>query len=201
MLESTSPSIALKQSDPPAFSRARRSHTWLSAAERPRVRSAILALAVLFVWFPWFVVVVGRLYRQLLPAAWTSAIAGAMFALDAAHGGTAGWLVNRSALMGAVFTILALSLHHRQRSGEGLRFGFGAWACFALALLSAELSLGILGYLVAYALFLERCSWLRRVASLAPYAPRMSGLGDRPQARRLWHFERSTPTSTPLTNR
>ncbi|HKU37810.1 MAG TPA: hypothetical protein VJR89_06680, partial [Polyangiales bacterium] len=126
-------------------------------------------------WFALFLIAAGRLYRRLLTPGWVAGVACAMFALDTAHGGSVGWLVNRSALVGGTFAIAALILHHRARSGGGIRFALGAFACCALALLAAELSVCMLGYLVAYALFLERGSLLRRGVTLAPYLPIFAG--------------------------
>lgn len=107
-----------------------------------------------------------RLFRRLMPSAPVAGLAGLIYAVDDAHGHAVGWLVNRSALLASVFAVAALSAHDRRRR-EGWRPG--AWlapAFVALALGSSELGLGVLGYLAAYALFLDRSSG--RALSLLP---------------------------------
>jgi hypothetical protein len=122
-------------------------------------------------WFALFLLAASELYRRTLEPPWVAGVAFAMFALDTAHGGAVGWVVNRSAVVGAAFALWSLVFHHRYRVGEGVRYGLAAWSCFGLALMSAELSLGMLGYLFAYALFMERGPLLRRALSLLPFAP------------------------------
>ena len=122
-------------------------------------------------WFALFLLAAAQLYRRTLEPPWVAGVASAMFALDTAHGGFVGWVVNRSAVVGAAFALWSLVFHRRHRVGEGLRYGFAAWLLCGCALMSAELSLGMLGYLVAYALFMERGPLWRRALTLAPFAP------------------------------
>jgi hypothetical protein len=121
-------------------------------------------------WFGLLIGLVAAAYRRLLDHAWAAGLASAMFALDSAHGSTVGWIVNRSALIGAAFGVAALLCHDRWRRAAGSGYAVAAWACFALGMFSAELSLGSLGYLLAYALFIDRGSLGRRTLSLLPYA-------------------------------
>jgi hypothetical protein len=121
-------------------------------------------------WFSLLLGVVTATYWQLLDRPWVAALASAMFALDNAHGSTVGWVVNRSAVVAAVFAVTALLCHHRQRSGAGMAWGFAGWAAFALGMFSAELALCIVGYLLAYTVFLDRGSAARRARALLPYA-------------------------------
>ncbi|MGD8329592.1 MAG: hypothetical protein PVJ49_09145 [Acidobacteriota bacterium] len=138
----------------------------------------------------WYAVLVGLaalLYRRLVPGpAWIGGLAALLYAIDDAGAYPAAWLANRNAVVAAAFGLAAVLLHDRWRRD---RWRHGAWLaplCLGLSLFSAEFGLATLGYLVAYALFLERRAnrhptesgagsppapaW-RRLASLAPYAP------------------------------
>ena len=133
--------------------------------------SAWIAHLQNLLWFALLLVLVARAYRELSEPPWVVAVATAMFALDAAHGVTVGWIVNRSAIVGAVFGMLTLIAHHRRRTGGGIKFGLLAWLCLGLGMFSTELTLGILGYLGAYALCMDKGSWTQRFVSLLPYVP------------------------------
>jgi hypothetical protein len=121
-------------------------------------------------WFACMLLVAGRAYSALNESRFVAALASAMFAVDSAHGAAVGWISNRNALVGGIFGIGALLLHHRHRSGAGRPFALLACCCFALGLLSTEAAIGSVGYLVAYALCFERGPWRSRLASLLPYA-------------------------------
>jgi len=108
------------------------------------------------------------LYRRLLPPA-VAILAALLFAIDDAHGLPVAWLANRNALIGTSFGLLAVMAHHRWRR-EGWKPG--AWLgplAFGTALLSAELGLGTLAYLVAYAVALDPSPRAKRAWALAPY--------------------------------
>lgn len=92
-----------------------------------------------------------------------------LFALDDAHGATVSWLANRNALIAATVGLPAILLHHRYRSA-GERRGLWLGPLFFLGgLLGGEAAVGLLGYLAAYALCLDRGSWRARVLPLVPY--------------------------------
>jgi hypothetical protein len=121
-------------------------------------------------WFALLLGLAAKLYAEMIESRWIAGVACAMFALDSAHGVAVGWISNRNALVGGVFAIATLLLHHRSRSsGERWRPVL-AWLCFGMSLLSAELALGVVGYLIAYALFFEAGALGRRLRSLLPYA-------------------------------
>lgn len=127
------------------------------------------------IWFALLLGLAAKLYSELSENRWIAGVACAMFALDSAHGIAVGWISNRNALVGGVFAIAALRFHHRRRTGAGPASAALAWLCFGLSLLSAELALGLAGYLVAYALFLERGALRRRLGSLLPYGALCAG--------------------------
>jgi hypothetical protein len=89
-----------------------------------------------------------------------------LFVLDDNHGATLSWLANRNAILTTLFGAAALWSHHRLRA-DGWRPGRVLTpALLAAGLLAGEAAVATLGYLAAYALFLE------------PWPPRKPG--------RLW---------------
>jgi len=122
-------------------------------------------------WYAASILVVGALYRRIHPGA--PAVVGLallLFAVEDAHAMNAGWLANRHALVSMVVGLLAVLAHIAWRRRGGL-----PWLVAALTILSAGLccgegTLGAVAYLVAWQLTLDRASWPRRLAAVAPYA-------------------------------
>jgi hypothetical protein len=127
-------------------------------------------------WLNALVLGVAHIYSRIDPArepgqAMTRAagLAVLLFAIDDAHGMTAGWLANRNALIAATLALPALGAHHRYLAG-----GFPAGRvlgplCFALGLLAGETAVAVFGYVLAYAIVLDRAPIARRVAHILPY--------------------------------
>jgi hypothetical protein len=95
-------------------------------------------------------------------------IACLLFAMDDSHAYSSGWISAANTLLTCVFGLFALLMHdrwRRQRSKTGLVLSLVE---FVLSLLSSEGGLALMGYLVAYALFLDSGSWKERIASLVP---------------------------------
>ncbi|HEY2509621.1 MAG TPA: hypothetical protein VGI39_02075 [Polyangiaceae bacterium] len=112
--------------------------------------------------------VAGALYRRFLPAA-VAPLAALLYALDYGHGIPVGWLANRNALIAGTLALLALGAHDRWRR-EGWRAGAVVGpAVFGLALLGGESAVGVLGFLLAHAMTLDRAPTKRRLAAVAPY--------------------------------
>lgn len=120
-------------------------------------------------WFALMIALAMKVYSELIDTRWVVAVASAMFALDSAHGSAVGWISNRNAAIAGVFGIATLLFHHRRRQGAGTKAAVAGWACFALALLSGELAIGALGYLLSYALLYDQAPIASRVRSLAPH--------------------------------
>jgi hypothetical protein len=133
-------------------------------------RSALMMHVHNLFWFAVLLVLASRLYAGLIESRWAAGVATAMYALDSTHAYPIGWISNRNALIGGAFGVATLLLHHRHRLSGGSGAALAAWLCFALSLLSVELALAVPGYLLAYALCLERGRVLPRVVSLVPYA-------------------------------
>jgi hypothetical protein len=101
------------------------------------------------------------LYRELLTPAWVAALAALLYAIDDAHALPAVYLANRNALIACFFGVLSLLYQQRGRPGASSLF-------LALALCAAEIGLGTLAYLGAYALFLDKGTLLQRLLRLWP---------------------------------
>tara|TARA_Y100000588_G_scaffold194978_2_gene209093 strand:+ start:10956 stop:12272 length:1317 start_codon:yes stop_codon:yes gene_type:complete len=112
-------------------------------------------------WLGATVTMVGILYRRML----TGSIVGLavlLYALDDAHGISAGWLANRNAVVAATFGFASLIAHDRWRReawGPGIVVGPIA---FLASLLGGESGTGIAAFLFAHALFLDSGKWLDR---------------------------------------
>ncbi len=120
--------------------------------------------------FAAMVVVAGLLYRRLIATAWVAGLAALLFAWDDAHAFVVVWIANRNAIMAGFFGLLALWLHDRARRDAARPAAILAPIALALALLSGEAAVAALGYLAAYALFLDDKAPRERLKSLAPYA-------------------------------
>ena len=120
--------------------------------------------------FAGMVIFAGLLYRRFVASAWVAGLATLLFAWDDAHSFVVVWIANRNALLAGLFGLLALWLHDRRRRDGERAAGVLAPLALALAMLSGEAALATLGYLAAYALFLDEKPRGDRLRSLAPYA-------------------------------
>ena len=120
-------------------------------------------------WYVALVWVASRLYRSA-HGMLVGGLAAFLFALDHTHGFVVGYISNRHALIGATFAALCLERFLNFRRQGRSSAGIQAFFCYATALLASESAVAILGYLVAYLLFVERASLGRRALALAPYA-------------------------------
>ncbi len=121
-------------------------------------------------WYGALLLAASLLYRRL--AAAPPALAGLaflLFALDDAHGATVSWIANRNALVAVTLALPALIAHHRFRSEGWLPGAYLGPLWLAVGLLGGESALSICGYLLAYALFLDRGVPFRRLLALSGY--------------------------------
>jgi hypothetical protein len=121
-------------------------------------------------WFALLLACVWLVYRTFLPSRSVAALALLLYAVDDARAQTVGWVSLRNALIALVPAFLALLAHHRARTSKRSRHALEAALLFALALLGGEVAISVGGYLLAYALFMERGPWWPRLRSLLPYA-------------------------------
>ena len=120
-------------------------------------------------WFAGLIGATAVLYRRFMGFTVLAGLAALLYAIDDARGMPVGFLANRNALIAAVFGVLAIITHDRWRRG-GWRIGaVVAPSLLAASLLSAEIGLGALAYLLAHVLFLDRGTGRQRVLVLLPY--------------------------------
>jgi hypothetical protein len=120
-------------------------------------------------WFGGLLAVVAWLYRRLEAGALVAGLAALLYAVDHVHGPAVAWLSNRNALIATFFGVTALVLHERARRGSGLANRLAAPVTLGIGLLSGEFAIGAAGYLIAYALVLDKKGWRAGVVSLWPY--------------------------------
>ncbi|HEY0734615.1 MAG TPA: CDP-alcohol phosphatidyltransferase family protein [Herpetosiphonaceae bacterium] len=137
---------------------------WLDYQLWPR--SPLLMHVHSLLWFGALVLVVALLYRRLIGAGWLAGLAALLYALDDARGYAASWIANRNALIATICCCLTIIAHDHWRR-DGRRWGgLAAPILLLLGLLSAEAAVATLGYLLAYALVLDRGDRRRLIALL-----------------------------------
>ncbi|HQM48377.1 MAG TPA: hypothetical protein PLJ71_06790 [Candidatus Hydrogenedentes bacterium] len=121
-------------------------------------------------WYGALVAAVVLLYRRFDMPAWVAALAAMLYAVDDAHALPVAWIAGRNALLSGLFGVLSLIAHDAWRREKRRLAGMIAPVLFAAALLCGEAAAGAGGFLVAYAVFIERGPRWRSAASLLPYA-------------------------------
>jgi hypothetical protein len=120
-------------------------------------------------WYAASVALVGALYRRMMSGG-VAALALLMYAVDASHAEGTAWIADRNTLMSATFALAALVSYDRLRR-EAWRAG--AWIAplaLLLGLASGEGAIAAWGYLVPYALWIDRGPARKRLLALAPMA-------------------------------
>lgn len=116
------------------------------------------------------ILLIGKLFLALDKDRQQAGLAILLFAGNMLHVFAVAWLASRNQMLCGVLMVLTLLSYHRWRQGGGALYGVGAFVSLALGLLSAEAAVQIMGYLLAYALFLEPDRpWLDRAKALAPF--------------------------------
>jgi hypothetical protein len=119
-------------------------------------------------WFLALLLALGALYRRFL-APGVASLALALYAWDDARGMLFSWIANRHALVAGFFGVCTVLLHDKWRR-DGWRPG--AWLApvfLAAGLLSGEMAVATVGFLLAHALVLDQGRLGRRVVRLLPY--------------------------------
>ncbi len=120
-------------------------------------------------WLGLAVGLAGLLYRRIGGATAAMGLATLLFAVEDAHALPAAWIANRNALLALSLGLLALLMHLRWRREGGWVGLLAAVPTMAAALLCGEAALGVLAYLVAWQLTLDRGPWSARLMRIAPY--------------------------------
>lgn len=116
------------------------------------------------------IVLIGKLFLELDPDRQQAGLATVLFAGNMLHVFAVAWLASRNQMLCGVLMTMTLLAYHRWRQGQSAMYGLGAAICLILGLFSAEAAIQTMGYLLAYALFLERDRpLLTRLKALAPF--------------------------------
>ena len=139
---------------------------WLDYRLWPQHPALMHAQSLL--WLGGLVAALTLLYRRIIGGLRLAGLAALLFAIDGMHAVPAAWLANRNALLAAFFGVCALLAHDRWRRQRWPAGAVVAPLLLTLSLLSGEAGIGTCAYLLAYALFIERGPWPRRMAALLP---------------------------------
>jgi hypothetical protein len=134
---------------------------WPSAPALMHVQSLL--------WLTLLLALAGRIYLRFSPSPGTALLALLLLAIDDAHAPAVTWIANRSLLVSLNFVLLALLAHDRTRRAENDRAPWLGPALLGVGLFAGEAAIAGAGYLLAYALFLDRGSLRSRLASLLGY--------------------------------
>ena len=132
--------------------------------------SAALMHLQSLLWFALVLIGVASVYRRLLSPSWVAGLALLLYAVDDARGPAVAWVANRNALVSMALAIPALVFHDRWRRDGDRRARWLGPVMLAMGLLGGETAFAVAGYLVAYALCLDRGKVRERLLSLVPYA-------------------------------
>lgn len=110
-----------------------------------------------------------RCYRRWEASPWLGAWGAALYAIDDSHGPVVAWLSNRNALIATSFGLIALLSHDSFRRSKRYGWAVVAATSLLLALFAGEFAVATLGYLAAYAVFLDRAPPFARARALLPY--------------------------------
>jgi hypothetical protein len=108
-------------------------------------------------------------YRVLGLSALAAGFSGLFYAVSGAHGASVGWISARNTLLYTLFAVLTLGLYHRARVQGSRSARVFAPLCLVLGLASGEGAVGIVGYLAAHAIFVDRAQPRLRLLGLLPY--------------------------------
>jgi hypothetical protein len=127
------------------------------------------------VWLALALAAVGFVYRRLLRPPWLATLALLLYATDQVHGAAIGWIANRNAMVTLALGLPAIALHDRQRRENWAPGGWLAPLALLAGLCAGEAAIGVVAYLVAYALTLEEGPLVPRLLRLWPYALVVAG--------------------------
>ncbi len=102
------------------------------------------------------VVLVGKLYQALDTNRLHTGLATFMFSTSMLHSLAITWLACRNQQVAGVLLVLTVLAYHHWRQAPSMGRALLACASLTLALLSAEAGIQTMGYLVAYALFMDQ---------------------------------------------
>ena len=127
-------------------------------------RITTLAVWLLLLW------AVLRLYKELAgQAAGVILLAGLFFAVDESHAWSTVWLAARHSLIAALFVVAAAGSYIKYRRSGSRGSLIAALLFTVLGLLSSEIAVGVLAWVIAYETTLAREDWKARLRVSAPF--------------------------------
>jgi hypothetical protein len=126
-------------------------------------------------WYGALVGAVACVYRRMLAMPWLAGAAALLYAADDAHGHAVGWLANRNGIMATFFGVLALYWLDGWRRGGSRAAAWLMPVFLFVALLCAEFALSVIGYFIAYALFVDAAPTRRRIVATLPWVGTVAG--------------------------
>lgn len=120
-------------------------------------------------WYALAILLLFKFVKEIespLLARWAAFI----FAVDEAHGFTVGWLANRSSIIGTTLGLLSLYTHHMGLKNRYSFIYFLSPVALFIGLLASEATIAFPGFLLAYALFIDRRPKMKALAELIPHA-------------------------------
>jgi hypothetical protein len=132
--------------------------------------SPLLMHAHSIVWYAALVAVAAVLYRRVLGASFVAGLAALVYGIDHTHGLPVAWVANRNALVAGFFSLAAIVAYDAARRSKRAALGAASALLFGLGLAAGESGLAALGYLIAYAAFLDAAPLGERIKSLLPHA-------------------------------
>ncbi|MCG8671765.1 MAG: hypothetical protein MI867_20340 [Pseudomonadales bacterium] len=127
------------------------------------LHSIIWYLALCFLVYKLFELVFGKAHPTLV------LLGLALYALDSSHGFTLSWIANRNGLIAATFGIASIYTYIDSQKRNSFLIQLSSIAFLALALFSAEIGISTVGYLGAFALFLDKRGWFKGCLALLPH--------------------------------
>ncbi len=116
------------------------------------------------------VLLVGKLFHELDTNRQQAGTATWLFAGNMLHVFAVAWLASRNQMLCGILLALTVLAYHRWRQGQSAVYGVLAAASLVVGLFSAEAAIQTMGYLLAYALFLEGGKpLLKRLLPLLPF--------------------------------
>lgn len=108
-------------------------------------------------------------FKKIIKSKNGALIAAYLFTADFNHFTTVTWLADRQRLLVILFGFASVVLFHLWRVHKREHFRYLSYVGFLMALLTAESGIASLGYIIAYAIFIEGLKLKKVTALLAPY--------------------------------
>ncbi|MBN1655147.1 MAG: hypothetical protein JXA30_15370 [Deltaproteobacteria bacterium] len=119
-------------------------------------------------WYGIACLLAGLFFRRFCSDPSLALLMALLYSVDDMHALPIGWISNRGGLIATCFACLALLAHHRWRRQGSILAACLAPLCVLLTVLSSELGVCTLAFIVAYAFSFDRAGLRARIASVLP---------------------------------